>query len=131
MSADFATIQISGRLTSDPKVFKAGEGNKVVFSVAVNRNIKEKGSNEFTKKTTFVDCVAWGFPGDHVAQYGKKGVKITLTGDFEDDRYETKDTKETITRKQVKVQNVSIFSANENEGVKEDRPAKSSDSAKY
>jgi len=110
MSADFAVATVNGRMTSDPRIFPVGKTKKVVFSLAVNRNFKDKDGN-FQKKTTFVDCVAWGFPGLHVEKFGKKGAKVTLHGNLEDDSYE-KDGKE-INRKQINVIDISVFTAKE------------------
>lgn len=107
MSADFATMQLAGRMTGDPKEFKVGDNAKVVFSVAINRNVKK--GDDFVKKTTFVDCVAWGNPGKHVLEHGKKGATVSLTGNWEDDRFTDKEDKEVV-RHQINVQNVKVFS---------------------
>lgn len=114
MAADFATVQVSGRVTSDPKSFDVGDNGakKVVFGVAVNRYFKQKDSDEFNKKTTFIDCVAWGRTGDHVAQFAKKGVKVAITGNLEEDRFTNKDNAE-VRRMQINVENISIFSVNQ------------------
>lgn len=105
---DFATIQVNGRMVSDPKTIPAGESTKVVFSVAVNRNFRR--NNEWTRKTTFIDCVAWGNAGKHVTEHGKKGCKVALTGDWETDRFMGKDNTEVV-RHQINIDNVSVFSA--------------------
>lgn len=120
MSADFATLFATGRMVADPKVFQAGDDKKVVFSVAVNSNFK-KATGAYDKKTTFVDCVAWGFAGQYVEKYGKKGAKISLEGRFEDDSYE-KDGK-VIKRKQVNVRNVTVFTARDDISKEDGLPA--------
>jgi len=108
MSADFARFYGSGRMTSDPKVFDVGDTKKVVFSIACNKFFRKKGESEFTKKTTYIDCVAWSHLGNRIAKDGSKGCKVALDGDWEQDSYTTKDDKE-IKRLQVNVRNICIF----------------------
>ena len=107
MAADFCTIQANGRMTSDPRTFDVGETQKTIFSVAINRYIRRKGQDESEKRTTFVDCVAWGATAKRVQEYGRKGAKVTMTGDWETDQY-SKDG-EDIRRDQLNVRNISIF----------------------
>lgn len=116
MASDFATIQLNGRMTSEPRTFQVGETKKTVFSLAVNRYHRKKGQDELVKKTTFIDCVAWGGTAERVEKYGRKGAKVTLSADWETDQYE-KDG-ETIRRDHANVRNISIFTEpNENAGV--------------
>ncbi len=109
MATDFCIVSANGRMTSDPRTFDVGETQKTVFSIAVNRYFRRKGEDESTKKTTFVDCVAWGNAAKRVQEYGKKGAKVTMTGDWETDEYQ-KDG-ETIRRDHLNVRNISIFTA--------------------
>lgn len=120
MSADFATMQINGRMTSDPKTFTVGETQKSVYSVAVNRRHKNK-DGEWEKHTTFIDCVAWGNNSKHVAEYGKRGAKVVQTGRWETVRYQ-KDGEE-VKRDHCNVQDVSIFTVRD----PADKPAPSND----
>ena len=110
MSADFATMQVNGRMTSDPKEFEVGQTKKAVFSVAINRRFKNKQTQEWDKRTTYVDAVAWGTNADHVMQHGKKGAKVALTGNWETDRYTNKEGEE-VKRTHINVNNISIFTA--------------------
>lgn len=111
MSADFAVLSCNGRMTSDPKTFDVGSTKKTVFSVAVNRYFKKKDAEKPEKRTTFVDCVAWGPNSDKVSKFGKKGAKVTMSGNWETDTYE-KDGK-TIKRDHLNITHLSIFTAPE------------------
>ena len=115
MSADFATMQINGRMTSDPREFEVGSTKKAVFSVAVNRRFKNKKTDEWDKRTTYIDCVAWGPQAGHIMSHGKKGAKVALSGDWETDRY-TNGQGEEVKRSQVNARNVSIFTARGDSG---------------
>jgi len=114
MSSDFAVLSVNGRMTSDPKTFDVGTTKKTVFSIAVNRYFKKKDSEQREKRTTYVDCVAWGPRADRVSKFGKKGAKVTLSGNWETDSYQ-KDGKE-IKRDHLNVEHLSIFTAPETDG---------------
>lgn len=111
MSADFAVLSCNGRMTSDPKTFDVGSTKKTVFSIAVNRYFKKKDAPKPEKRTTFIDCVAWGATAEKVQKFGKKGAKVSLSGNFETDTYE-KDGK-TIKRDHLNIEHLSIFTAPE------------------
>jgi single-strand DNA-binding protein len=115
MASDFATIQVNGRLTNDPRSFPVGETTKAVDSVAVNRYRRKKGQEDLVKETTFIDITCWGATAERLMKYGKKGAKVTLTGDWETDEYE-KDG-ETVRRSHINVRNISIFTEPAGESV--------------
>ncbi len=75
---------VTGRLTRDPQFFGEGEKRRVVFSVAFNRGKEEK------RKTTFVDCIAWGRRADILENF-KKGSGVALSGELETDTWEDKE----------------------------------------
>jgi single stranded DNA-binding protein len=114
MSADFAVMSCNGRMTSDPKTFEAGKSKKTVFSIAVNRYFKK--NDELMKKTTFIDCVAWGAHGERVAKFGKKGAKVTLSGNWETDIYNSKENGEQK-KNYLNINHVSIFTAPDESGA--------------
>jgi len=114
MAADFAVLSCNGRMTSDPKTFDVGSTKKTVFSVAVNRYFKKrdaKDSDKPEKRTTYVDCVAWGPNSERVSKFGKKGAKVTMSGNWETDSYQ-KDGKE-VKRDHLNITHLSIFTAPE------------------
>lgn len=75
---------VTGRLTRDPQFFGEGEKRRVVFSVAFNRGKEER------RKTTFIDCIAWGRRADILESFAK-GSGVSLSGELETDSWEGKD----------------------------------------
>jgi single-strand DNA-binding protein len=72
-------MEIVGRLTKDAKVETLKSEKQVVnFSIAINDSYKPKGSDEFVKITTYVNCSYWINPG--IAQYLTKGTLVELSG---------------------------------------------------
>lgn len=75
------TISIIGRLTAEPELRYTKNGTAVcAFTVACDRDVKgEDGS----RKTDFIDCVAWRSTGEFVSKYFNKGSLLCVTGRLE------------------------------------------------
>ena len=71
-------VCISGRLTSDPKVF-SGNTKVAKYTLAVDR-VKEG--------TDFINCVTFGKTADFVESYLKKGTKVIVEGRIQTGSYE-------------------------------------------
>lgn len=73
--ATINTIVVSGRLTADPELRITQQGTSVANgSIAVTDGY---GDNE---KTFFFNYEAWKHTADYIANYGKKGMLVTLHG---------------------------------------------------
>lgn len=71
-------VGLSGRLTSDPKVF-SGSTKVAKYTLAVDR-VKDG--------TDFISCVAFGKTADFVESYLKKGTKVIVEGRIQTGSYE-------------------------------------------
>lgn len=82
-------VILMGRLTRDPEVRYGGQSNMAIarFSIAVDRRFKREGQPD----TDFFDCTAFGKLGEFVEKYLKKGTKIVLDGEIQNNNYENKD----------------------------------------
>ena len=96
--SDINQVILSGRLTRDPEVFKAGEATKVSFGLATNRRWKDQ------EYTTFTECVVWGKTGEFVKEYFEKGKPMWIVG-----RLDTRSWKGTDGRQQKK-QEINVSS---------------------
>lgn len=71
-------IVIMGRLTRDPELRRTSSGTAVAnFSVAVDRDFP---SQDGSRETDFIDCVAWKHTADFVGKYFSKGKQIVVKG---------------------------------------------------
>lgn len=86
----FSKAIITGNLTRDPELRSTPTGNNVCsFSVAVNRTYRgADGSNK--EEVSFIDCSAWGKLGETIAQYGKKGSGVLVSGRLSQRSWEDK-----------------------------------------
>ena len=111
-------IILVGRLTKDPEVRTTSAGfNTVNFSVAVNRNFKNKDGNY---DADFLPCVAFRQTADFISKFFKKGSMISLDGRVQTRNYDAQDgTKRYVT--EVVVENVEFV------GGKNDSSSSSAD----
>lgn len=78
-------VILMGRLTKDPEV-RYTNGGKTIgsFSIAVDRRFKSEGQPE----ADFFTCVTFGKQAEFVEKYLKKGTKILLSGQIQNNNYE-------------------------------------------
>ena len=91
---DSGVAFVTGRLTRDPQFFGEGDKRRVVFAVAFNRGKDDR------RKTTFIDCIAWGRRADILESF-KKGSGVSLSGDLETDVWEKDGQKQSRIRLNV------------------------------
>ena len=98
-------IILVGRLTKDPEVRTTSAGfNTVNFTVAVNRNFKNKDGNY---DADFLPCVAFRQTADFISKFFKKGNMICLDGRVQTRNYDAADgSKRYVT--EVVVENVEF-----------------------
>jgi len=98
-------VILVGRLTRDPELRSTSSGfNTVSFSVAVNRNFKNKEGNY---DADFINCVAFRNTADFINKFFKKGNLISLDGRIQTRNYDAQDgTKRCVT--EVLVENVEF-----------------------
>ena len=98
-------IILVGRLTKDPEVRSTSAGFSTAnFTVAVNRNFKNKDGNY---DADFLPCVAFRNTADFVSKFFKKGNMISLEGRVQTRNYDAQDgTKRYVT--EVVVENVEF-----------------------
>ena len=81
---DLNSVQLGGRLTSDPELRKTKSGHSVCdVSVAINR-MKEG-------ETDFVDVTLWGKTAELAAAHLAKGRFINVLGRLQQDKWQDKD----------------------------------------
>jgi single-strand DNA-binding protein len=89
----------SGRLGADPKRI----GSACNFSIASNSSWKDKESDEWVNKTTWINCVAWGKFGKMIEDVYKKGDHVTIQGSLGENKWEDKTTGEEKVRAVITV----------------------------
>lgn len=82
-------ITLMGRLTRDPELRRTGAGVAVTsFTLAVDDDFKGKDGS---KKTIFVDCVAWRNTAEFINSYFSKGRMAVVSGKLDIREWTDKD----------------------------------------
>lgn len=91
MAKGFNKVILMGNLTRDVEVRTTPSGQSVAnFSLAVSRSWKDQ-NGQTQEQTSFINCVAWGKPGEIIAQYVKKGDPLLVSGRLDQRSYDDKD----------------------------------------
>ena len=79
------SINLVGRLTTDPELKQTNSGKSVCsFTLAVSRpRVKDT--------TDFINVVAWNQSAEYLANYGRKGNLVAVTGVLTSRKYDDKD----------------------------------------
>ena len=77
-----------GRLTRDPETRFYGDNKMMAnFSLAVDRRFKRKDESG----ADFFNCTAFGGTASLIEKYMKKGTKVVVEGEIQNNNYEDKD----------------------------------------
>lgn len=91
MAKGFNKVILMGNLTRDAEMRTTPNGQSVAnFSLAVSRSWKGQ-DGQTQEQTSFINCVAWGKPGEIIAQYVKKGSPLLVSGRLDQRSYDDKD----------------------------------------
>ena len=88
---DLNKVMLIGRITRQPELKTTTTGQNVVsFSIATNRNWKDKDGNK-QERAEFHNLVAWGKLAEICSQYLEKGKKIYVEGRLQTRDWEGQD----------------------------------------
>jgi len=88
-------VHITGRLTQDPELlYTQQKGTPICkFSIASDRNYKDKETGEWKKITLFIRVVAWGNLAERMGDILKKGSAVYISGRLEMDAWKNAEGK--------------------------------------
>lgn len=78
---------VSGNITADPDLKEVGDTFVTTFTVAVNSKKKE-GDNWVDADPEFIDCKAWGWQAETIANHFEKGKPIYIDGQYKKESWE-------------------------------------------
>lgn len=81
-------VILMGRLTRDPEVSSSASGTTFArYSIAVDRKFKREGEAD----ADFFNCTSFGKQAEFVEKYLKKGTKIVVSGEIQNNNYTNKE----------------------------------------
>jgi single-strand DNA-binding protein len=88
MRTDINNFTFTGRFTDNPelKTFDRSDAKLCTFSIATNY-YQGKGKEN---GVSFIECQAWNKGGEIIAEYMRKGSKITISGMVKQERWQDK-----------------------------------------
>ena len=108
MAKGFNKVILMGNLTRDPETRTTPNGQSVTnFSLAVNRTWRD-GSGEQQEAVSYIDCVAWGKPGEIIAQYLGKGRAVLVSGRLDQRSWDDKDSGQKRSKIEVVVEDFNF-----------------------
>lgn len=83
-------VCMNGRLVKDCTLQQVGKGDsvKTVFTLAVNREYKDKDGNT---PCDFLDCEVWNAGANFLENYARKGDMLSVSGSLRKDTWKDKD----------------------------------------
>ncbi|WP_296662019.1 single-stranded DNA-binding protein [Treponema sp. UBA753] len=91
---DLNSVCLGGRLTRDCVLEKTQNGMSIVrVSMAINRSMKKKDTEEWVDKPAFVDFTLFGNYAESMFKWLKKGTYINVEGHLDTDSWTDKDGK--------------------------------------
>ena len=92
MAKGFNKVILMGNLTRDPETRTTPNGQSVTnFSLAVNRTWRG-ADGQSQESVSYIDCVAWGKPGEIISQYVGKGRALLVSGRLDQRSWEDKES---------------------------------------
>lgn len=108
MAKGFNKVILMGNLTRDPETRTTPNGQTVTnFSLAVNRTWKGADGQQ-NEDVSYIDCVAWGKPGEIIAQYLGKGRAVLVSGRLDQRSWDDKDSGQKRSKIEVVVEDFNF-----------------------
>lgn len=127
MAKGFNKVILMGNLTRDPETRTTPNGQTVTnFSLAVNRTWRGQDGQQ-QEAVSYINCVAWGKPGEIIAQYLQKGRALLVSGRLDQRSWDDKESGQKRSTVEVVVEDFNFVDGG-NSGDGESRPAPSASS---
>lgn len=102
-------VVISGGLGRDPEVKQTQNGSIIMnFSVAVSDRRKNGQTGQWEEVTHWVDCVMFGKRAESLSRFLRKGMKVTVSGRLQQNRWEDKKSGQKRSRLEVAVNDLEL-----------------------
>lgn len=125
MAKGFNKVILMGNLTRDVEMRTTPSGQTVAnFSLAVSRSWKGADGQQ-QEQTSFINCVAWGKPGEIISQYVKKGNPLLVSGRLDQRSWDDKETGQKRSTIEVNVEDFNFIGGGQGGGSfqRDDAPA--------
>lgn len=107
---DLNRVQVMGRCVKQPDLTQKGSSGVSVltFTLAVNRDYKKKGVDEYDEYTSFFDFTLFGSRAENLHKWITKGRLILVEGHLKQDRWDNLEGK-TSSKIKIEVDEINPF----------------------
>lgn len=117
MAKGFNKVILMGNLTRDPETKTTPSGQNVTnFSLAVNRTWKGADGTQ-QESVSYINCVAWGKPGEIIAQYSRKGSPLLVSGRLDQRSWDDKETGQKRSTVEVVVEDFNFIGSGQGQSA--------------
>lgn len=99
-------VTVVGNLTADPELKTVGGSSLLSFSVASERSYKK--DDEWVNEVSYPDVVAWRNLADDSANILAKGMRVVVTGRFEQRFWEDSETGQKRSKWQLVADEIAV-----------------------
>lgn len=125
----FNKVTLMGNLTRDPETRTTPGGQSVTnFSLAVNRSWRGADGQQ-QESVSYIDCTAWGKPGEIIAQYMGKGRALLVSGRLDQRSWDDKESGQKRSKVEVVVEDFNFVDGGQGGGNSEGASAPRSESS--
>ena len=130
MAKGFNKVILMGNLTKDPETRTTPSGQTVTnFGLAVNRTWRGQDGQQ-QEAVSFINCVAWGKPGEIIAQYLSKGRALLVSGRLDQRSWDDKESGQKRSMVEVVVEDFNFVDSGNSNNAGDSSAAKSSSNKK-
>lgn len=109
MAQDLNSFSCTGRLTRDNDLRFSNNGLAIcTFSIAVNKK-KRQQDGSYQDQGLFFECVYFGKQAQGVSPYLMKGQQVAVTGAFDVDTWQDKNTGAQRSKNKIEVSSVTLL----------------------
>ncbi|KQY61448.1 single-stranded DNA-binding protein [Nocardioides sp. Root140] len=103
------TVTFAGNLVEDPELRFTPTGKAVAdFRVLVNRRTKNEDGEYVDAEPTGHSCTLWEKQAEHLAESGRKGDRVMVTGQLVTESYHDRDSGEKRYKTRIQVDEVGL-----------------------
>lgn len=117
-------VQIIGNATRDAELKALNNGGSVcTFSLATNKEWKDKETGEKRSEVEYHNCVAWRQLGEICAKYIRKGTPVYIRGFLKTRQWDDKESGKKMYRTEIVVDDMNLLGGkrDDNDGTNQDR----------
>lgn len=115
---DLNEVIVEGKLVKDPELKWVGKKAVCSFTIAVNKNYKDRETNQYIQDTSYFLIETWNGVATSCSKYLKKGRACRLVGELKQSIYQDKNSSKLKEKVYIIAEHVEFKPENKSEIIK-------------